>query len=288
MASSREIRQRIKSVKNIQHITKAMKMVAAARLRRAQERAEASRPFAMKIREMLANVAAFESSSGHPLLEVREVKNVAYYVVGADKGLAGAYNSNVVKLAAGELKEKNDAHLVTIGRKVKDYFVRRDYKIDDVFEGFSERPEYTDAIAVAKSMVEKYVSGEVDEINIVYTQFRSAISNSPVVEKVLPIEPPKKEESSEETGKTKAGYIFEPDAEETLKLLVPRYLETIVYAAFMQAAASEQGSRMAAMTSATENSSEIIADLTLYYNKIRQAGITREITEIVGGAEALK
>lgn len=286
MASSREIRQRIKSVKNIQHITKAMKMVAAARLRRAQERAESSKPFAQKIKEMLANVSAFETTVTHPLLEKREVKNVAYYVVGADKGLAGAYNSNVIKCALAELAEQENAHLITVGRKVKEYFSRRHYNIEESFEGFSEKPEYTDAVAIARSMASKYISGEYDEINVVYTQFFSAINHKPIVVKVLPVDPPKGDEGQE--GAHEIDYIYEPSPAETLQLLVPRYLETVIYAGLMQAAASELGARMAAMSAATDNSSDIISKLTLYYNKIRQAGITREINEIVGGAEALK
>ena len=291
MATSRELRSRIKSVKNIQHITKAMKMVAAARLRRAQERAASSKPFAEKIRQMLANVVAFEKGVSHPLLEVREIKNVAYYIVGADKGLAGAYSSNVIKAALAELHKGDNVHIVTVGRKVKDYFKRRDYKIEESFEGNSERPEYTDAVAIARSMSSKYISGEYDEINLVYTQFFSPISNKPVVTKVLPVEPPTEADllaDGEEQGATRSSYLFEPQPEDTLKILVPRYLETIIYTALVQSAASELGSRMAAMSSATENSSEIISQLTLYYNKVRQAGITREITEIVGGAEALK
>ncbi len=287
MASSREIRQRIKSVKNIQHITKAMKMVAAARLRRAQERAASSKPFAEKIRQMLVNVANCGEELMHPLLQIREVKNSAYYVVSADKGLAGAYNSNVLKKAAAEVRDKENAHLATVGRKAREYFSRRHYTIDDMFEGFSERPEYTDAIAIAKSMAEKYISGEYDEINIVYTQFYSPLSYAPVVTRLLPVEPPAHLMGTAARGDIR-GYIFEPPAADTLKLLVPRYLETLIYTALIQAAASELGSRMAAMGSATENSSEIISQLTLHYNKIRQAGITREISEIVGGAEALK
>ena len=286
MASSREIRQRIKSVKNIQHITKAMKMVAAARLRRAQERAESSKPFAQKIKEMLANVSAFETDVTHPLLQKREVKNIAYYIVGADKGLAGAYNSNVIKCALAEIAQHDNAHLVVVGRKVKEYFARRDYKIEELFEGFSEKPDYIDATAIARSMASKYISGEYDEINIVYTQFFSAINHKPIVTKVLPVEPPKSEDGVE--SKPGSGYIYEPSPAETLQLLVPRYLETVIYAGLMQSAASELGARMAAMSAATDNSSEIISKLTLYYNKIRQAGITSEINEIVGGAEALK
>ncbi len=286
MASSREIRQRIKSVKNIQHITKAMKMVAAARLRRAQERAAASKPFAEKIRQMLVNVVGGIQEAKHPLLEVRDIQNVAYFVVSADKGLAGAYNSNILKKALAEVEGRDNVRISTIGRKGREYFTRRHYTLDDTFEGFSERPEYSDAMAIAKSMAKKYTSGECDEINLVYTQFYSPLSYAPVTVKLLPVESPAGKE--QDVSLASREYIFEPPAEETLKVLVPRYLETLIYAALMQAAASELGSRMAAMGSATENSSEIISQLTLHYNKIRQAGITREISEIVGGAEALK
>ncbi len=285
MATSREIRQRIKSVKNIQHITKAMKMVAAARLRRAQERAASSKPFAQKIKQMLANVVAAQKEVIHPLLEKREVKNVGYYVVTADKGLAGSYNSNVIKLAVSEISNSQDCKLITLGRKGKDYFTRRNYKIEETFEGFSENPQYTNAMEIARSMTARYISGELDEINIVYTNFYSALKQIPEVIKVLPVEPP--EQQVDQTAKQE-DYIFEPSAEQTLGLLIPRYLETVIYATLIQSAASELGSRMTAMSAATDNSSEVIAKLTLSYNKIRQAGITREISEIVGGAEALK
>ena len=292
MASSRETRQRIKSVKKIQQITKAMKMVAAARLRRAQEQAGASGPFALKIREMLANVVNSGIPLTHPLLQTRPVNNIGYYVVGADKGLAGAYNSNIAKLAVAELKKSpHNSHLITIGRKMREYFSRRHYKITENFEGFSEKPGYQDAVAIARSMTERYISGEFDEINIVYTKFYSPLRQTPVAIKVLPVEPPGQEDGAADAGAGKQDqqeYIFEPAPEETLKLLIPRYLETIIYTSLMQAAASELGSRMAAMSAATDNSTEIIGKLVLYYNKIRQAGITREITEIVGGAEALK
>jgi F-type H+-transporting ATPase subunit gamma len=269
-------------------------MVAAARLRRAQEQAGASKPFALKLQEMLANVVAVEKELTHPLLATREVKNVAYYVVGADKGLAGAYNSNVAKLAVSVLSGRPSAHLVTIGRKMREYFSRRQYKIIESFEEFSEKPGYQNAVAIARSMAEKYVGGAFDEINIIYTQFYSPLRQIPEIIKVLPVEPPKSVKA-DESGAINKGlpqnekeYIFEPGSKETLNMLIPRYLETIVYAALIQAAASELGSRMAAMSAATDNSADIIAKLTLYYNKVRQAAITREITEIVGGAEALK
>jgi F-type H+-transporting ATPase subunit gamma len=272
-----------------------MKMVAAARLRRAQAQAVSSKPFALKIQEMLANVAAVEKEIVHPLLLAREVKNVVYYVVGADKGLAGAYNSNVAKLAAAELKGRANAQLVTVGRKMREYFSRRKYKIIESLESFSEKPGYQNAVEIAHSMTTKYIAGEFDEINIIYTQFYSPLRQIPIVVKVLPVEPPKYEEFGESGLVRSKGlprsdkeYIFEPGPKETLTLLVPRYLETLIYAALINAAASELGSRMTAMSAATDNSAEIIAKLTLYYNKVRQAAITREITEIVGGAEALK
>jgi len=292
VASSREIRQRIKSVRKIQQITKAMKMVAAARLRRAQEQAGASGPFALKIREMLANVVASEIPLVHPLLQERPIKNIGYYAIGADKGLAGAYNSNVARLVVAELKKSpHNSHLITVGRKMREYFARRQYEIIENFEGFSEKPGYQDAVVIARSMTERYLSGEFDEINVVYTKFYSPLRQIPEVLKVLPVEPPGKENGAGGAALGKGGrqeYIFEPAPEETLKILIPRYLETIIYTSLMQSAASELGSRMAAMSAATDNSAEIISKLVLYYNKIRQAGITREITEIVGGAEALK
>jgi F-type H+-transporting ATPase subunit gamma len=272
-----------------------MKMVAAARFRRAQSQAVASKPFALKIQEMLANVAAVEKEVVHPLLVAREVKNVVYYVVGADKGLAGAYNSNVAKLAASELKGRANAQLVTVGRKMREYFSRRQYKIIESFDSFSEKPSYQNAVEIARSMSAKYIAGEFDEINVIYTQFHSPLRQIPIVVKVLPVEPPQYDEFGESGLVRSKGlprgdqeYIFEPGTKETLAALVPRYLETVIYAALINAAASELGSRMAAMSAATDNSADIIAKLTLYYNKVRQAAITREITEIVGGAEALK
>lgn len=260
-------------------------MVAAARLRRAQERATAGKVYATKIRDILTNIVASEAEFKDELLQVRKVNNVAYYVVGSDKGLAGAYNSNVIKVALEELRQNDNAHIVTVGRKVREYFARRNYNIEKSFENFSEKPEYKDAVDLVRFMQQKYLAGEYDEINIVYTEFYSPLVQKPVVIKVLPIEPPKQEDGSKNQ---QVEYLFEPSAEETISVLLPRYLETVVSTALMQASASELGSRMTAMTSATDNSSEIIDNLTLHYNKIRQAGITREITEIVAGAEALQ
>lgn len=295
MASSRDIRRRIKSVNNIKQITKAMKMVAAARLRRAQEKANASRPYAEKIRDVLANVVQNAKDINHPLLDVRaEVKKTAYFIISSDKGLAGSYNSNLIKEALKHVgatgQQPENVAIVTIGRKPLDYLKRRGYTIDNSYTGFSERPTYQDAVNISQEMTQKYIDLQYDEINVVYTKFYSPVRQEPVTQKILPVEPPKEDVSKkqERVSNDLREYIFEPSPEEALKVLVPRYLEISIYTALMQAAASELGSRMAAMGSATDNATELIAKLTLNYNKVRQAGITREISEIVGGAEALK
>lgn len=285
MASARDIRRRIKSVKNIQQITKAMKMVAAARLRRAQERAIASKPYTEKIREVLANVTATARDVVHPLLETREVKKIGYLILSADKGLAGAYTSNLIREALSQIKDKdkNDYGLILVGRKARDYFRRRGYPIDGEYIGFSEKPTYQHAVNLAALIGEKYASGEYDQIHLVYTRFYSPVNLKPTTSQLLPV-------ASGQSGESQEGaeYIFEPNAAEVLGLLLPKYLETVIYGGLLQSAASELGARMAAMGSATDNAQELIAKLVLNYNKVRQATITSEISEIVGGAEALK
>jgi ATP synthase, F1 gamma subunit len=281
--STQDIRRRIKSVKNIQQITKAMKMVAAARLRRAQERAISSRPYTEKIRQILAGVAAGARDSGHPLLAVREVNRTAYLILGADKGLAGAYTANLLREVLPRVAGKDNVHLLTVGRKVRDYFRRRGYTIDQQYTGFSEKPSYEHALKMARDVAAAYIHGEYDEVYLVYTQFFSPANHRPATVKLLPVD------TSAALGEEEPReYIFEPSAEEVLGLLLPKYLETVVYGALLQSAASELGARMTAMGSATDNAEELISKLVLNYNKVRQANITREITEIVGGAEALK
>ena len=281
MASARDIRRRIKSVKNIQQITKAMKMVAAARLRRAQERASSSRPYTEKIQEVLANVVANARDVSHPLLTVREVNKVGYLIVGADKGLAGAYTSNLLKEAVPQVSGKANAVIIPVGRKIKDYFRRRNYTILDEYTGFSEKPAYHHAIMLAGEIADWFTTGELDEVHLVFTKFLSPIHQTPTTIRLLPIE-----QAADESVQTE--YIFEPSAADVLGQLLPKYLETVIYGALLQAAASELGARMTAMGSATDNAQELISKLILNYNKVRQATITREISEIVGGAEALK
>lgn len=289
MPSAREIRLRIKSVKNIKQITKAMEMVAAARLRRAQERANSGKPYTKKIREILSHVVA-QNDIQHPLLMPREtVENVGYLIISADKGLAGSYNSNLIKEARAQLEGKDNYQIVTVGRKIRDFLKRRGIPVAEEYTGFSEKPTYQHAQELARLMADKFMMHEVDEVYVTYTEFFSPLNHRPKTIKLLPIEPEEKQETEKAAGlRDDREYIFEPAAEDVLEMLVPRYLETIVYAALMQSAASELGARMTAMGSATDNAEELISNLVLNYNKVRQASITREITEIVGGAEALK
>jgi F-type H+-transporting ATPase subunit gamma len=282
MPNAQDIRRRIKSVKSIEQITKAMKMVAAARLRRAQEKAATSRPYTEKIRQVLSSVASGASGAAHPLLEVREVKRVAYLVLSADKGLAGAYSSNVIKEVLPQLVGKENVSLLTVGRKARDYFKRRNYAVAEEYTGFSEKPTYQHAVTIARQLAAGFTAGTYDEIHLVYTKFYSALTQKPTSVKLLPVEDVVAVSAEHQE------YIFEPSAEEVLKFLLPQYLESVIYGALLQSAASELGARMTAMGSATDNAQELIAKLILNYNKIRQATITREISEIVGGAEALK
>ena len=301
MANQREIHRHIKSVKNIQQITKAMKMVAAARLRRAQEKAASSRPFADKVKELLLTAVSDHKMMSrlnmdeHPLLCERPVKKIGYIIVTSDKGLAGAYNANLLKHAIVELMDKDSYILITVGRKAKDFFKRRGFNIHESFFGFSDKPTYNDADEVARMAEELFVSGAVDEVLLIYTQFKSALSFTPVVKRLLPVKPPVAESvkdsyayDGENADESVSDVIFEPKAEETLKYLVPYYVRTVTYAAIMQAAASELGARMTAMSSATDNANDLLNKLEVSYNKARQAGITNEINEIVGGAEALQ
>jgi F-type H+-transporting ATPase subunit gamma len=262
-----------------------MKMVAAARLRRAQERANASRPYTSKIVEILASVvgSVHEQESAQPLLAVREVERTAYLLLGADKGLAGAYTSNLIKEALPHVQGKESVHLLTVGRKMRDYFRRRGYTIDNEYTGFSERPTYQHAKEIAEVVADAYASGKYDEVYMVYSHFYSPMHQKPAVVKLLPVDTAG---AATDPGKS-SDYIFEPNADEVLGLLLPKYLETVVYGALLQAAASELGARMTAMASATDNARDLISQLVLNYNKVRQANITREISEIVGGAEAL-
>ena len=402
MASLQDIRRRIRSVKSIQQITKAMKMVAAARLRRAQQAAVANKPYADKMAEVVENVAANVTDFKHPLLETHEADKELFLIIAADKGLAGAYSSNIFKEAVRHIPDKEKADLVVIGRKTEEHFRNRGYHIVKEYLGISERPTFDIAKQIAAELTSRYESGEYSAVHIIYARFVSSMVNVPEKFQLLPFEGiTSEEEETEPTKLDKAGafiahlkeaalaklpkpgpqsydemieameareaaeaeraedeaaekaaaeaakeaaaaeaekakeakaakeaeerfgplpplpdmpelpneetdsidftaydtpleefkeepFIFLPNADDVLNALLPQYLVTMIYAAQLQAAASELSSRMTAMSSATDNAQELTRKLDLLYNKVRQANITREITEIVGGAEALK
>lgn len=305
MESTRDIKGRIKSVTNIQQITKAMKMVAAARLRKAEEKANGSRPYAEKIGELLRRASSVTPGFTSPLFRTGEVKKVGYLVICGDKGLAGAYNSNVMKRTLQEISEKDRSAyaLYVCGKQAKNYLKFRGYDPDTYHFGFSDKPSAQDSIDLSKEMVEYFKKEEVDEVYIIYTKFITALRQQVRVDRLLPIEAPA-EGKTEEAARAAASewekerqdflrieedpYIFLPDAAAVLSKLLPEYIQVQVYNAMLQSAASELGSRMAAMSAATDNATERIADLNLTYNKARQAQVTNEISEIVGGAAALE
>ena len=282
MASLQDIRRRIKSVKSIQQITNAMNMVATSRLRKAKEAAVANKPYADKMAQVVSDIAANAGDFTHPLLEARQEGKKLILVMASDKGLAGAYASNAFKEAVAGIEDKSNTEIVAVGRKTDAFFKNRDYEVTKSYIGISERPSYDNAKEIAVDLISRFVSGEVKEISMVYTRFVSAISCVPETVQLLPFG------NLAGQGGIHAEYIYEPDAQSVLGYMLPQYLVTTIYAALLQAAASELSSRMNAMSNATDNAQELIAKLDLHYNKVRQAGITREITEIVGGAEALK
>ena len=284
MATARDIRRRIRTVKNIEKITNAMKMVAAARLKKAQARAEAARPYAAKMHEVMANLAASTGDIRHPLLEVREQRKVAYVVIGADRGLAGSYNANVMNKALDEIGDRSpeDVKLVLVGKKAAGFFKRRPYEVVATLQPPGSDISFLDIRGITTKVRAMFESREVDAVYLIYAKFITAMTQQPTSIKLLPMTKPGSGEA------LPSDFIFEPEAEKLLAGLLPRYVDTEVYQALVEAQASEHGARMTSMTAATKNAGEMVDNLTLIYNKARQAAITREIVEIVGGAEALK
>ncbi|AVX19549.1 ATP synthase F1 subcomplex gamma subunit [Carboxydocella sporoproducens DSM 16521] len=277
----RDIKRRIKSIKNTEQITKAMKMVAAAKLRKAQDKVFQARPYARELAGTLSRLAGAALDSTHPLMVKREVKKVAFVVVTADRGLCGGYNANIIRKVRSEISAFNDVSLICVGRKGRDFFRRIGVPIIAEFTGLGEEARYQDAKLIAETIVDLYLKGEFDEVYVVYTEFFSALTQRPKTIKLLPVEAPAEEGA-------KVDYIYEPNAETVLSALLPKYLNTTMFRAMLEAKASEHGARMTAMGSATDNAKEMIAKLTLNYNRARQAAITKEISEIVGGAAALE
>lgn len=288
MASLRDIRRRIRSVKNTRQITKAMKVVAASKLRRAQEQIIAARPMAHKLMEVMASLAARVDRDRHPLLARREVRKVEVVVITGDRGLCGAFNTNILREADRLLKRETEAghepRLNLIGRKGRDYYRRRPYPRDQEVVGvFGGNIDFKVAQQVSKELIEQYANAEYDLLYLVYNEFKNALQQRVVVEQLLPIEPAPVPE-----GTVAVDYIYEPSADEILADLLPRYVETELFRALLESQAAELGARMTAMDAATNNATELISTLTLQFNRARQAAITKELMEIIGGAEALK
>lgn len=295
MASVADYKRRIRSVRNTRKITRAMELTAAAKLRRAQQRIEAMRPYADTMRELIAGVGRAASSvRGLPLLQQRdEVASVALVPLTGDRGLAGAFNAQILRRAFAldrELRgEGKEVRWVAVGKKGRSTLTFRRFTLSGDYVGFTDRPAYSDAQAIAHRVTELYTSGEVDRVVLVYNRFVSALTQQVVEQEVLPISQDILETDEEERrdDALRGDFIFEPEPEEILQRLLPVYLETQVYRALLESTASEQGARMTAMRNASKNAGELIDRLTLQMNRARQAEITQEILEVVGGAEAL-
>jgi F-type H+-transporting ATPase subunit gamma len=291
MATLRDIRRRIRSVQSTQKITRAMKLVAAAKLRRAQERILAARPYASKMAELLGNLVsgAEAGDGGHPLLEQREGPRRQIVVITADRGLAGAFNSNIIRKALEVLRESaspTDLTLVVVGRKARDFYRRRQWTIKRDMVAFWDRLAYSHAQELADFFMQQYLESEVDEVHLIYNEFRSVAVQRPVRQQLLPI--PRAEAAGGDGAAAPVDYIYEPSAQAILGDLLPRHVRMQVYRALMESLAGEYGARMTAMEAATKNAKEMIDVLTIQYNKARQEKITKELLDIVGGAEALK
>lgn len=286
MESMRDIKRRIRSFESNRKITKAMEMVAAAKLRRAQERVVASRPYADKMHEVIASIASGTSDETHPMLAKREVKRTGYLVITSDRGLAGGYNANVLRNLVNQLNDRHKTSdeyvLFVIGRRGRDYLKRRDYPIIGEVTDLSDSPEFADIKGIAARAVNMFADEEYDELYIHFNRFVNPVSQIPTERKLLPLEDLDADHSDE-----RLQYDFEPSEAHVLAELLPRYAETLIYNAVLEAKASEFGARMTAMGNASDNASELIEELTLQFNRARQAAITQEIAEIVGGASAL-
>lgn len=281
MANIRDIRRRIRSAKNIQQITKAMKFVSAARLRKAQDRVLAARPYARQMIAVLNSLAARVPEQAHPLLARRGDDKIELVVITADRGLCGAYNTNIIRHALEFLVQHSDRQmeLNIIGKRARDFFRRRPYSVRHEAVGVLQKPSFADAAAIAKDLINEFVDGEKDQIWLVYNEFKSVVQQRVVVEPLLPIQ---RLEGTNEASMQE--YLYDEPPEKIFASLLPRHVEAQVFRALLEAAASEQGARMTAMEAATNNAADMIDSLTLHANKVRQAGITKELIEVVSGA----
>ena len=288
-AELRIIRRRIKSVESTKKITRAMELIAASRILKARERVLASKPYSEKMAEVVRNVGKASSDGTHPLLELRDIATIGVLVVTSDRGLAGGYNTNVIRLAETRILELLGAgkqvRIYAVGAKAETYFSFRKYNIERVFLGVTDTPGYGDARAIANTLMEGYASGAVDAVEVFNTQYVSALTQIAIGDNLLPITPP--DEEGEVSSGPSASYEYEPEPAEILGRLLPRYVESNVFGKLLDSSASEHAARQRAMKAASDNADELIKVLSRTANQARQAEITTEISEIVGGAEAL-
>ncbi|MFU8890283.1 MAG: ATP synthase F1 subunit gamma [Anaerosomatales bacterium] len=290
MANLRDIKKRIGSVESTRQITRTMEMVATAKIKKAQEKIEAARPYALSMMEVLGNVARYAKGAEHPLLESHEKRQrVVVITVTSDRGLAGAFNSNILRLTENIIREESAAgvavDVIAVGKKAAGYLRYRGIEPLAVYRDISDKPTFTDAKAIASHVIGAYADEEIDAVYVAFNRFKNVAEQKPEVHQLLPIERRVVDEAAE-VSDVRAEYTFEPDPESVLVRLLPTYVETLVFRALMESAASEHGARRTAMKSATDNASEMITTLTRSYNRARQASITNEIAEIVGGAAA--
>lgn len=279
-----DLRRRVRSIKNTQQITKAMKMLSAAQLRRSQDRILSARPYARKMLEVLNSLATRANPEAHPLLAVREPERVEVIVVTADKGLCGSFNANILKAATTLLQaQRGELALQVVGRKGREFFRRRRYTVWHEHVDIFRRLDYQHAAAVARPILSRYGAAEVDAVYVVYNEFKNVLQQRVVVERLLPLEKLHFEKPEEETD-----YLYEPDAKAIFDDILPKHVEFQVWRALLESAAAEHAARMTSMDNATKNAAELIEHLTLVMNKVRQASITKEILEVVSGAEALR
>jgi F-type H+-transporting ATPase subunit gamma len=288
----RALRRQIRSVQSTKKITKAMELIAASRISKAQQRVAAARPYSERITDVIRNLAAAGAGGGSPLLEQRDnVRTVAYVVIAADRGLCGAYNSSVIRAAERSMERQRaqgrETRLITVGKKAQSYFRFRGWPIDEAFVGFSDNPSYEDARLIADFVVTRFESGEYDLVELAYTEFLSAATQKVAIRRFVPLDPAMLEQAQAHDGPT-AGYEFEPDPQEILDRLLPRYAEARLYAALLEGTASFFAAQQRAMKSATDNAEELIVKYSRAMNRARQDAITTEIMEIVGGAEAMR
>lgn len=294
MANLRDIRNRITTVNNTQQITKAMKMVAAAKLRKAQERMVKTRPYASKIQDVVSRLVDSSSDSNPIMRSSEEVKNVLMIIVGSDRGLCGGFNNNLFKeveksiaLNFSEQNKSGNFSIITLGKKAGAYFKKRKYNVIDSHPGFFDDLQYARTSDIMTSVTERFVSEEFDEVYISFNEFKSVIAQNKKIDKVLPIDPSLISDGMDDVSKESNDYIFEPNSEIILEQLLPLHLNIQLWKAVLESNASEQGARMSAMDSATENAKDLERELRLKYNQARQSAITTEISEIVSGAQAL-